>query len=89
MQLRNRGGGITPAEGCMFAAVALFVILLLTILYIAFMRFGNPPAASPTRAPEAAMVAPAQDRFSAPVRVAPLPHRATHAVTLPSPLPDV
>lgn len=35
----------------MFAAVALFVILLLAILYIAFMRFGDPPP--PTPIPEA------------------------------------
>lgn len=27
----------------MFFAVALFVILLLGLLYIAFMRFGDPP----------------------------------------------
>lgn len=30
----------------MFAAVALFVILLLGLLYIAFIRFGDPPPPS-------------------------------------------
>lgn len=34
----------------MFAAVVLFVLLLIGILYIAFMRFGNPPEATPTPA---------------------------------------
>lgn len=55
-RLRNQRGGITPAEGCMFGAVALFVILLLGILYIAFMRFGNPPPARPVPPPPAALL---------------------------------
>ena len=59
MQVRNRRGGITPAEGCMFGAVGLFVILLLAILYIAFMRFRSPPPPTPVPAPAAAVVAPA------------------------------
>lgn len=42
MYLGNRRGGITPAEGCMFAAVALFVLLLIAMLYIAFIRFRDP-----------------------------------------------
>lgn len=46
MRIRNRRGAITPAEGCMFFAVALFVVLLLGLLYIAFMRFGDPPPPS-------------------------------------------
>ena len=58
MEVRNRRGGITPAEGCMFGAVALFVILLLAILYIAFLRFRNPPAPTPTPVPAAAVAAP-------------------------------
>jgi hypothetical protein len=55
-RLRNQRGGITPAEGCMFGAVALFVILLLGILYVAFMRFGNPPPARPVPPPPAALL---------------------------------
>ena len=58
MEVRNRRGGITPAEGCMFGAVALFVILLLAILYIAFIRFRSPPVPTPTPAPAAAVAAP-------------------------------
>lgn len=48
MVLGNRRGGITPAEGCMFGAVVLFVLLLIGMLYIAFMRFRDPPRPSPT-----------------------------------------
>lgn len=58
MVLRNRRGGITPAEGCMFGAVVLFVILLVGILYIAFMRFRNPPTPTPRPAPGAAVASP-------------------------------
>jgi hypothetical protein len=60
MELRNRRGGITAAEGCMFGAVVLFVLLLLAILYIAFMKFRNPPAPTPIppAAPAAAAPAP-------------------------------
>lgn len=38
----------------MFAAVALFVLLLIGILYIAFMRFRNPPPPTPLPATPAA-----------------------------------
>ena len=62
MRIRGRGGAITPAEGCMFFAVILFVVLLLGLLYIAFMRFGNPPppseAAPVTWSPPAAVFTP-------------------------------
>ena len=58
----GRHGGFTPAEGCMFGAVILFVILLVAMLYLAYVRFRNPPvppaptgpAASTWPAPDAA-----------------------------------
>lgn len=62
----------------MFAAVALFVILLLGLLYIGFMRFGNPPPPSeaapavwaPSPAPEvdAATLLLALERAATPAR---------------------
>lgn len=44
-------GGFTVAEGCMFGAVLLFIVLLVVMLYIGFVRFGNPPP--PSEAPPA------------------------------------
>ena len=40
------------------AVFGLVVILLLAILYIAFLRFRNPPAPTPTPVPAAAVAAP-------------------------------
>ena len=53
MEPRNRKGGITPAEGCMFTAVALFVILLLAMLIIVYVRFRDPPMPSVAPPPAA------------------------------------
>jgi hypothetical protein len=47
MDIRNESGGITPAEGCMFAAMALFAILLVALLIIAALRFSRPPEGDP------------------------------------------
>lgn len=67
MELRNRRGGITPAEGCMFAAVGLFVILLIAILLIAYMRFRNPPPSTgPVRPPPAAIMLPTETAVGLP-----------------------
>lgn len=35
----------------MFSAVGLFVILLLAMLYVAFIRFRNPPGVNPQPTP--------------------------------------
>ena len=43
MDVRNEGGAISAAEGCMFAAMALFAILLVALLVIAVLRFSHPP----------------------------------------------
>ena len=56
MELRNRKGGITPAEGCMFTAVALFVILLVAMLVIVYVRFRDPPMPSVAPPPAARAV---------------------------------
>lgn len=89
MQLRNRRGGITPAEGCMFGAVLLFVLLLLAILYIAFMRFRNPPPPTPTPAPVAAVAAPALHHARVVVVLAHPSGAPGHASIRPSPRADV
>lgn len=47
MRIRNERGAITPAEGCLFGAVALFGALFLAMVYIAFLRFREPPAGPP------------------------------------------
>lgn len=62
MEYRNRRGGITPAEGCMYAAVVLFVILLVSMLFIAYLRFGDPPPAAEAP-PPAALVNPRAQRL--------------------------
>lgn len=49
-------GGYTIAEGCMFVAVILFVVLLVVMLYVGFQRFGDPPPAS--EAPPALSISP-------------------------------
>lgn len=51
----------------MFAAVGLFVILLIAILVIAYMRFRNPPPITgPERPPPAAMMLPTDPTARAP-----------------------
>lgn len=59
MDLRNRRGAISLAEGCLFAAVGLFVLLLIALLLIAYLRFRNPPSPiAPGRTSPAAVVSP-------------------------------
>lgn len=47
MDIHNERGGISPAEGCMFAAMALFAVLLVALLLIAVIRFSHPPEGIP------------------------------------------
>jgi hypothetical protein len=47
MDIRNESGAISAAEGCMFAAMALFAILLVALLVIAVLRFSHPPEGTP------------------------------------------
>ncbi|HET8656148.1 MAG TPA: hypothetical protein VFL93_11580 [Longimicrobiaceae bacterium] len=43
MKIRNESG-FAAVEGCLFAAVGLFVILLIAVLVILFLRYhGNTP----------------------------------------------
>lgn len=51
MDLRDRSGGITPAEGCMFLAMLLFAGLLITLLVLAVFRFQDRPTADEVRDP--------------------------------------
>jgi hypothetical protein len=47
MDLRNERGAISPVEGCLFAAMAVFAILLIALLVIAVLRFSHPPEGIP------------------------------------------
>lgn len=47
MEIRNERGAITPAEGCMFGAMALFAILLVALLVIVVLRFSRDPEEAP------------------------------------------
>jgi hypothetical protein len=47
MDVHNEQGAISAAEGCMFAAMALFAILLVALLVIAALRFSSPPEGTP------------------------------------------
>jgi hypothetical protein len=47
MDIRNQRGAISAAEGCLFAAMALFAILLVALLVIAVLRFSHPPEGTP------------------------------------------
>jgi hypothetical protein len=47
MDLRNERGAISPVEGCLFAAMAIFAILLIALLVIAVLRFSHPPEGTP------------------------------------------
>jgi hypothetical protein len=49
MDLRDRRGGFSPAEGCLFLAVILFVGILVAVGIIAFFRFQEPPGNLPPR----------------------------------------
>lgn len=46
MDIRNERG-FSAAEGCMFAAMGLFAILLVALLVIAVIRFSHPPEGIP------------------------------------------
>ena len=46
MDIRNERG-FSAAEGCMFAAMGLFAILLVALLIIAVIRFSHPPEGLP------------------------------------------
>jgi hypothetical protein len=47
MDLRNERGAISPVEGCLFAAMAIFAILLIALLVIAVLRFSHAPEGIP------------------------------------------
>jgi hypothetical protein len=47
MRIRDERGAVSAAEGCIFAAVALFVLLLIALLVIAAIRFSHPPEGIP------------------------------------------
>jgi len=42
------GGGSWAVQGCLFGAVALFVVLLLTMIFLAYGRFRDHTAAPET-----------------------------------------
>lgn len=44
VDLRDRTGAISPAEGCMFFAMLLFAALLVTLIVLAAIRFGDRPS---------------------------------------------
>lgn len=54
MDIRNQKG-FSAAEGCMFAAVGLFAILLIVLVYIAALRFRDRPTQDEIRRPGAAV----------------------------------
>ena len=43
----QRVGSGCGVQGCLFAAVSIFVLLLVGVLVIAFFRFREPPAGPP------------------------------------------
>jgi hypothetical protein len=46
-RVRNRGGWISGAEGCMFLAVLLFALLLVGLLILVYVRFDERPRSTP------------------------------------------
>jgi hypothetical protein len=47
VKIRDEHGAISPAEGCLFGAMALFALLLIALLVIAVLRFSHPPEGTP------------------------------------------
>jgi hypothetical protein len=47
VRVRDRGGWISGAEGCMFLAVLLFALLLIALLILVYVRFDERPRSTP------------------------------------------